>query len=174
MDAAQESDHTMTSAGEAVAEKTVKSRSGIFGIVAILSSVVIVLVSLTFTVTDSTTTDSAVDPYIKVRVILESDSFSKQGTLDVCSGTKELPNINKSQVFISQGSWQSKVAIGKGLLDNQGDCIYNVSVLPLSTFSGGDVNFSVVFPFGTSPVTTFDVGNSAPYEVALVRLSFNN
>ena len=172
MDSVQESDHTMTSEGQASEEKAAKTRSGVFGIIAILSSLLIVLVSLTFTVTDSTTTDSAIDPYVKVRVTLASDSFITQGTTDVCAGTEELPDLDKAEVLISQGSWKSKVPIGEGLLDSQGDCIYTVSVLPISTFSGGKVVLSVVFPFGTSPATTFDIGDSAPYEVAAVRVSF--
>lgn len=174
MDSIQESDHTMTNDGQVSEETVAKKRSGVFGIIAILSSLLIVLVSLTFTVTNSTTTDSAIDPYVKVRITIVSDSFSSQGKTDVCAGTTDLPGISKSQVSISQGSWQSTVAIGKGLLDNQGDCIYSVSVLPISTFSGGNVNLSVKFPFGTSPITIFDVGDSAPYEVATVQLSFKN
>jgi hypothetical protein len=174
MVSSQESDQTMTSADEVSGEKAAKARSGIFGIIAILSSVVIALVSLTFTVTDSSTTESAIDPYLRVRVTLVSDSFTTQQTGNVCDGTKDLPDIDAAEVLISQGSWKSKISIGRGLLDNQGDCIYTVSLLPISTFSGGKVMLSVSFPFGTSPVTTFDVGNSTPYQVAQVRIAFNS
>jgi hypothetical protein len=174
MDSVQESDHTMTNGEQDTEEKVSKNRSGVFGIVAIFSSVIITLVSLTFSVSDSTKTESAASPYVKARVTLVSDSFRSQGTSAACAGTTSLPNLNKAAVLIGQGSWLSEVPLGPGLLDDQGNCIYSISVLPLSTFTGGNVNLSVRFTFGTSAVKIFNVGDSTPYKIATLQLSFES
>jgi len=173
MDSIQESDHTMTS-DEQVSEETVaKKRSGVFGIVAIFSSILIILVSLTFTFADQSKTTSAVDGNINIRIALSAKSFLTAGTANVCAGVADFPKINQSVVTVSQGAWVENLPIGTGILNDQGQCTYSIKILPPSTFDGGKIKVAIKFPFGSFPGESFDLGTATPYATVLLNIPFD-
>jgi hypothetical protein len=173
MDSIQESDHTMTSDGQASEETVTKKRSGVFGIVAIFSSILIILVSLTFTFADQSKTSSAVDGNINIRIALKAQAFLTAGTTNVCAGVADFPKISQSVVTVSQGSWVENLPIGTGILNDQGQCSYSLKILPLSTFDGGNIKVAIKFPFGDFPGRIFDLGTSVPYATVNLEIPFD-
>jgi hypothetical protein len=173
MDSVQESDHTMTNGEQDTEEKVAKKRSGVFGIVAIFSSLLIVLVSLTFTFSDQSKTSSAVDSNINIRIALKAQAFLTAGVTNVCAGVSEFPKINQSVVTVSQGAWVEKLPIGPGILNDQGQCTYSLKILPPSTFDGGNIKVAIKFPFGDFPARAFNLGTSTPYASVSLDIPFD-
>jgi hypothetical protein len=163
MDSIQESDHTMTSEEQVTEEKVPKKRSGVFGIVAIFSSLLIVLVSLTFSFTDQNKTNSAVDGNINIRIALKAQAFLTSGQSNVCAGVPDFPKLNQSVVTVSQDSWVKSLPLGSGILNDQGQCTYILKILPPSTFDGGNIKIAIKFSFAIFPARAFSLGESVPY-----------
>ena len=173
MDSIQESDHTMTNDGQVAEEAVIKKRSGVFGIVAIFSSILIILVSLTFTFSDQSKTASAVDGNINIRIALSAKAFLTSSATNVCAGVADFPKINQSVVTVSQGAWVENLPIGAGILNDQGQCAYTLKILPPSTFNGGNIKVAIKFPFGSFPGKIFNLGTSTPYATVLLDIPFD-
>jgi hypothetical protein len=173
MDSDQEFDHTMTSGEQVPEEKVPKKRSGVFGIVAIFSSLLIVVVSLTFSFTDQTKTSSTVDGNINIRIALKAQAFLTSGQSNVCAGVPDFPKLNQSVVTVSQGSWVKALPLGTGILNDQGQCTYTLKILPPSTFEGGDIKIAIKFSFAIFPARAFNLGASAPYASVDLEIPFD-
>jgi hypothetical protein len=173
MDSIQESDHTMTGGEQVTEEKVPRKRSGVFGIVAIFSSLLIILVSLTFTFTDQTKTSSAVDGNINIRIALKAQAFLTSGQSNVCAGVPDFPKLNQSVVTVSQGSWVESLPLGPGILNDQGQCTYTLKILPPSTFDGGGIKIAIKFSFAIFPARAFNLGASAPYASVSLEIPFD-
>ena len=173
MDSDQEFDHTMTSGEQFTEEKVPKKRSGVFGIVAIFSSLLIVVVSLTFSFTDQTKTSSTVDGNINIRIALKAQAFLTSGQSNVCAGVPDFPKLNQSVVTVSQGSWVKALPLGTGILNDQGQCTYTLKILPPSTFEGGDIKIAIKFSFAIFPARAFNLGASAPYASVDLEIPFD-
>jgi hypothetical protein len=92
---------------------------------------------------------------------------------NVCDGIGDYPGIRTSKAIIKSGTIDKTVQIGNGQLNDQGECDYFIKVPTPDNFSGGPVNFTFVFPFGSSDVFTINVGNSAPFKTAVVEIPFD-
>ncbi len=172
MDSIQESDHTMTSDGQASEETVAKKRSGVFGIVAIFSSLIIIAGSLTFNFVDQTKTSSNVGGDINIRITLSAQAFRTSASATPCAGVPDFPKISQSVVTVSQGAWVEEFPIGKGILNNLGQCAYVLKILPPSTFNGGSIKVAIKFPFGDFPGRSFNLGSSAPYATVNLDIPF--
>ena len=173
MDSVQESDHTMTSDGQDIDEKPVKKRSGVFGIIAIFSSILIVAVSLTFNFADQSKTSSAVDGNINIRIALKAQAFLTSGQTNVCAGVADFPKISQAIVTVSQGAWVEKLPLGQGILNDQGQCAYELKILPPSTFDGGNIKIGIKFTFAIFPERAFSLGTSVPYATVNLDIPFD-
>jgi hypothetical protein len=173
MDLAQESDHTMTSGEPTIKKEVPKKRSGVFGIVAIFSGLLIIFVSLTFTFTDQSKTSTAIDGNINIQIALKANAFLTSGQSNVCAGVPDFPKLNQSVVTVSQGSWVEALPLGPGILNDQGQCTYALKILPPSTFEGGDIKIAIKFSFGIFPARTFNLGASAPYASVKLDIPFD-
>jgi hypothetical protein len=87
-----------------------------------------------------------------------------------CDGTGSIKGIKNSIITVAKDGWEENLKIGSGILNDKGDCVYNITVQPLENFEGGIVKLSAAFPFGISPVYKVDVGNEAPWSVAKMEL----
>jgi hypothetical protein len=173
MDSIQESDHTMTSGEQVTEEKVPRKRSGVFGLVAIFSSLLIILVSLAFSFSDQNKTSSAVDGNINIRIALKAQAFLTSGQRNVCAGVPDFPKLNQSVVTVSQGSWAEVIPLGNGILNDQGQCTYILKILPPSTFVGGNIKIAIKFSFAVFPARTFNLGESAPFASVSLDIPFD-
>ena len=173
MDSVQESDHTMTNDGQDTEEKPVKKRSGVFGIIAIFSSLLIILVSLTSNFAEQSKTSSAVDGNINIRIALKAQAFLTAGQTNVCAGVPDFPKISQAIVTVSQGAWVEQLPLGPGILNDQGQCAYSLQILPLSTFEGGNIKIGIKFSFAIFPARAFSLGTSVPYKTVNLDIPFD-
>jgi hypothetical protein len=74
------SDQTMTTAeiSEVEFEASEKKRSGIFGIIAIFSSLILIPVALFGSFSETTETDAVVNNNVIIRVVLTTDQFLRR------------------------------------------------------------------------------------------------
>jgi hypothetical protein len=89
---------------------------------------------------------------------------------NVCDGVGEFKNIKNSTLSINQGSWSTKASIGKGILNDQGSCVYEITLAPPSTFKGGLIKIGIDFPFGSLPPASYDFGDEIPYEIRTITI----
>jgi hypothetical protein len=166
------SDQTMTTAeiSEVEFEASEKKRSGIFGIIAIFSSLILIPVALFGSFSETTETDAVVNNNVIIRVVLTTDQFLTVTSGNVCDGVGDFKNIKNSTLNIKQGTWNTKASIGKGILNDQGACVYEITLSPPSTFKGGTLRISIDFPFGSLPEDTYPVGNSVPYAITTISV----
>ena len=166
------SDQTMTTEPMIAEEETVakKKRSGIFGIIAIFSSLILIPLSLFYTFSGSSKTASVVSTNLKIKVVLTTEQFLTSGSGNVCNGVGDFKNIKSSTLTITQGSWNTKVGIGSGILNDQGSCVYELTVAPPSNFKGGFIKIGIDFPFGSLPVDSYPVGSEAPYDITTISV----
>lgn len=166
------SDQTMTTEpvlnGEELPAK--KKRSGIFGIIAILSSLILIPLSLMYSFSGSSKTVAAVSSNLKIKVVLTTEQFLTSGAGNVCNGVGDFKNIKSSTLNIKQGSWNTKVGIGSGILNDQGSCVYEITVAPPSNFKGGSIKISIDFPFGSLPEDIYPVGSETPYNITTISV----
>lgn len=147
-----------------------KMRSGIFGIIAIFSSLILIPLSLFYTFTDNSKTTAAVSTNLKIKVVLTTDQFLTSGSGNVCNGVGDFKNIKNSTLTIKQGTWNTKVGIGSGVLNDQGSCVYEITLAPPSNFKGGSIKIGIDFPFGSLPEDTYPVGSEAPYNITTISV----
>jgi hypothetical protein len=175
-----ESDQTLTTPGSITTEQLPtnlpgdeeekKAKSGLFGIVALLSGLVLLLVALFNSFGDSGQFHLDSNTDLTINLKMSSQQFLVVSEKNVCDGIGDYPGIRTSQAIIKSGSIDKKVQIGSGQLNDQGQCEYFITVPTPDNFKGGTVNFSFVFPFGKSDVFPINVGDSAPYKKAVVEI----
>lgn len=151
-------------------EKEPRVRSGVFGIVAILSSVTLLIVAIFSPTSDNSKITLVSDRAINVALTLISDEFIESGLFSPCGGVGSIKGISTSMLTVASGSWKKTVKIGVGTLNDNGDCIYVFKIMPPESFSGGEIKISARFPFGFSPVYKLNVGDEAPWSVARFSL----
>ena len=168
MDQEETSDQTMTIDGpvEADLDTSKKKRSGIFGIIAIFSSLILIPVALFGSFSETTETDAAVSSNITIRVVLTTKQFLTVTSGNVCDGVGDY----NTTLNIKQGSWNTKASIGKGNLNDQGSCVYEITLAPPSSFDGGTLKISIDFPFGSLPEDSYEVGDSVPYAIPTISV----
>lgn len=168
----ESSDQTMTTEPMIVETETAtkKKRSGIFGIIAIFSSLILIPLSLFYTFSGNSKTIAAVSSNLKIKVVLTTDQFLTSGSGNVCNGVGDFKNIKSSTLTIKQGSWNTKVGIGSGILNDQGSCVYEITVAPPSNFKGGSIKIGIDFPFGSLPEDSYPVGSEAPYDITTISV----
>lgn len=172
MEQEESSDQTMTTTNfsEGEFETPEKKRSGIFGIIAIFSSLILIPVALFGSFSETTETDAAVSNNVVIRVVLTTDQFLTTTSGNVCDGVGDFKNIKNSTLNIKQGSWNTKASIGKGILNDQGSCVYEITLAPPSTFTGGTLRISIDFPFGSLPEDSYFVGTKVPYGITTISV----
>ena len=170
MAALDEFDQTMTMDENVKGDTPVKQRSGIFGLVAISCSLLVIIVSLFSSFFGNSELKQDVDYKIHITLVLSSKTFLSSNSEAVCDGQGDLKGINTSVVKISSSSLNESLKIGSGTLNNQGACIYNLSFLPPSNFGGGYITIMAVFPFGSSSDFKFNLGTEAPWDPARVSI----
>ena len=170
-----ESDQTLTT-GEVTdgvlvdGEESKKSRSGIFGLVAIFCSAILIVLSLFANFHGNANLAQDTDSKIRVELTLTAHQFLTGNSANSCNGSGDLKGINTSSLIVKKSAWSQKVTIGSGTLNNKGQCIYNISVYPPSNFTGGVIELTAVFPFGSSSTLKHNVGESAPWKPAVMSI----
>lgn len=178
----KEFDHSMTNNGiEEMAnapsegmnpevDKESKLRSGVFGIVAIVSSLVLLVISFINPFHTNGQFHLDADTDITIKLKLSSAEFLVISNKNVCDGVGAVSGIKSSTAYASAPSLSAKTAIGTGQLNDQGECEYVIKIATSDNFNGGKVNFSFKFPFGKSREFPIDIGDKAPYKVALISI----
>lgn len=181
----KESDHSLTISEESSAEnKTAeeakpaevkeeskpKVRSGVFGLVAIFSSIVLLIVAFInpFNSNGEFYIDSNTD--ITIKLNLTSADFLIVSSKNVCDGSGANSGIKTSTAFATAKNLNESAPIGTGQLNDQGKCEYEIKIPTSDDFKGGTVDFSFKFPFGKSRVFSINVGDRAPYSDALIEI----
>jgi hypothetical protein len=170
-----ESDQTLTTSevtdGVLVdGEESKESRSGIFGLIAIASSFILILVSLFGNFSDNSQFEKDSDNHLHVTLALSSNEFLTSSAANVCDGVGTIKGISTSTIKIAQGAWVQTLKVGSGSLNSQGQCIYTYDVIPPSNFKGGNIQLSATFPFGVSPIFNVNVGNTSPWAPAAMTI----
>lgn len=150
-----------------------KVRSGIFGIISLVSAVLLIGLSVFggFGSNGQIHLDASTD--ITINLKLTSEEFLVISKSNVCDGIGSFPGIKTSKAIITSPTFEDQVAIGSGQLNNEGSCEYTITVPTPEKFKGGSVDFLFKFPFGESRVFTIDVGDSVPYKNAIVEIPFD-
>jgi len=170
-----ESDQTLTTSevtsGEsAEVEESKKSRSGIFGLIAIASSFILILISLFGNFSDTSQFEKDTDNHLHVTLALSSKEFLTSSAANVCDGVGTIKGISTSTIKVAQGDWVKNLKVGSGNLNSQGQCIYKYDLIPPSGFKGGGIQLSATFPFGESPIFNVNVGSAAPWVPAVMTI----
>jgi hypothetical protein len=170
-----ESDQTLTTSevtdGTLVdGEESKKSRSGIFGLIAIASSFILILVSLLGNFSGTSAFEKDTDTRLHVVMNLSSNEFLTSSAANVCDGVGTIKGISTSTIKVAQGAWVQTLKVGSGSLNSQGKCIYKYDLYPPSDFKGGNIQLSATFPFGISPIFTVNVGTTAPWAPAAMTI----
>jgi hypothetical protein len=146
------------------------ARSGGFGVVAIVSSLALILIVFLSPIQENSKFTLEADTTLKISLTLSSREFTSSGMLNPCDGIGSIKGIKNSIITVANGGWKVNPKIGSGTLSDEGNCVYNINVQPPESFEGGVVQLSAVFPFGFSPVYKIDVGDKAPWSVARMKL----
>lgn len=168
MDSVDDCDQTMT---EEIAPK--KVRSGVFGIIAMFSSLIILLTSFLGTSRDAGTYKFSENRRLVVLLSVSSSSFLETTDPNVCSGIGKLRGITGSTLYIKSSSWNESLIIPKGTLNSQGDCEYTLKTDVGSNFSDSSVNVTVEFPFGTSPAKSYPLPELPPFGNITVEIALS-
>lgn len=171
------SDQTMTTPEDVVSAKTPTSedsqpkvRSGVFGIIAIFSSVILLVLAFInpFHTNGQYHLDSSTD--ITINLNLSSEEFLVVSKTNVCDGIGGVKGIKTSTAFAVAPNLDARAQIGSGQLNDEGECEYTIKIATPDNFKGGTVNFSFKFPFGKSREFPISVGNKAPYTAAIITI----
>lgn len=176
----KDSDHSMTTsedpstlnteAEQVIETSQPKVRSGVFGIVAIFSAFVLILIAFVnpFHTNGQYLLDTNTD--ITIRLNLESEDFLVISNKNVCDGTGRISGIKTSTAFASAKNLNASKPLGSGQLNDEGKCEYIIKIPTSDEFKGGNVDFSFKFPFGKSRVFSINIGDKAPYVDALIDI----
>lgn len=170
VEASESKPESITPAAE---EAKPKVRSGIFGLISIFSALILVAIAYVnpFSADGQFHLDSSTD--ITVNLKLTSQEFLVISDKNVCDGVGPFPGIKTSTLFVKSSSLNESQNVGSGKLNDQGACEYTITVPTTESFKGGNVDFSLKFPFGKSRVFTINVGTSAPYKPAEIEIPFD-
>lgn len=171
MDEKTESDQTLTTEEfspeiEEDSEAPKRQRSGVFGLIAIGSSIVILLTSLFADFSGTTTVTREASDKVTIGVTLKSQEFRNTSSTSICSGTSSVPNIDTAVLRIQSTGWNEEVKLGKGEKDSSGNCLYRMKFIPPTTFKGGNITFTATFQVGNTSPVTINVGTEKPYKSA--------
>lgn len=127
------------------------------------------------------TSSSLVEPQNKesLRIYLNITSAgfategSASGSLDVCRGTRDFPQIDKAVVYVSDSNNNplASIPISEASSKEDSTCKYELEVMKLPTFPGSKLNIYVQFGFGASNTFLVDVGSRPPYKKVNIRLT---
>ena len=127
------------------------------------------------------TSSSLVEPQKKesLRIYLNITSAgfategSASGSLDVCRGTRDFPQIGKAVVYVSDVNNKpiTSIPISEASSKKDSTCKYQLEVEKLPTFTGSKLNIYVQFGFGASNTFLVDVGSKPPYKKVNIRLT---
>jgi len=167
----KESDQTMTNSedalkakGKSEVEKKPKVRSGVFGIITIISSVILLIVVIFNPFHSDGEYNLDVTTDVTVSLKLSSDEFLVISNKNNCDGIGSVPGLKNSTIYAKSDSIDKSAKLGSGQLNDEGECEYIITIPTSDSFKGGDVDFNLVFPFAKSRVFTIDVGTQAPYK----------
>lgn len=152
---------------------TQKVRSGVFGIIALFSSIVILLVAFFGTSNEVGTYKFSENRRLIVLLNISSSSFLKTTSPDVCSGIGPLKGLKGSTIYIKSSSWNQTLTIPKGALNSQGDCEYTIETEVGPNFSGSSINVVVEFPFGSSPAKSYAIPELPPFGSINVEIALS-
>lgn len=173
----KDSDQTMTtskdgidSESKAEIEKKPKVRSGVFGIITIFSSLILLVVVFfnPFYADGQYNLDVTTD--ITVNLKLSSKEFLVITNKNNCDGLGSVPGLKNSNIYAQSESIDKSAKLGNGQLNDEGECEYTVTIPTSDSFKGGNVDFSLIFPFAKSRVFTIDVGTQAPYKKVSISI----
>ncbi len=167
----KDSDQTMTTSDDAIKstevkeiEKKPKVRSGVFGIITIFSSLILLFVVFFNPFHENGQYNLDVTTDITVNLKLSSNEFLVISNKNNCDGLGSVPGLKSSTIYAKSSSIDKSAQLGNGQLNDEGECEYTITIPTSDSFKGGDVDFSLVFPFAKSRIFTIDVGTEAPYK----------
>ncbi len=150
-----------------------KVRSGVFGIIAIFSALIVLLTSFLGSSREVGTYKFSENRRLIVLLTISSSSFLETTDPNVCSGLGALSGIKGSTLFIKSASWNEQLTIPKGTLNSQGDCEYTLKTDVGATFSDDSVSVTVEFPFGTSPAKSYSIPELPPFGNITVEIALS-
>lgn len=151
-------------------EEMPKVRSGVFGIITIFSSLVLlfVIVFNPFHKNGQYNLDVTTD--ITVNLKLSSNEFLVISNRNICDGIGSVPGLKSSTIYAKSGSIDQSAQLGSGQLNDEGECEYTITIPTSDSFKGGDVDFNLIFPFAKSRIFTINVGREAPYKKVYINI----
>lgn len=161
-------------------EAGVAGQKGAFSPFALVISIVAigaVVFSIFYRPISSSLVAPKINESLRINLSITSNEFntegSASGSLNICSGTADFPNINKATVFISDTNGKSlgSIEVGEASSKNASTCKYNLELKEVSDFPGTKLNVFVRFSFGDSNTFLVDVGSEPPYKKVNVRLT---
>lgn len=170
MSLSAENDQTMTNDPSPEKEK---KKSGLVGIISIVSSILIILVAVIFPDKESSTYSVGESRALLVDLEISSPSFLIGGASNVCAGSGKYKGINTSTLQVKSSKWNESFQIPSGTLNSQGVCIYPIKLFVNNDFAGGNVRFNVHFPFGDSPDYVNVVPAAPPFGKIQIQITLN-
>jgi hypothetical protein len=127
------------------------------------------------------TSSSLVEPQkkesLRIYLNITSSEFATEGSaagsLDVCRGTRDFPQIDKAVIYVSDSNNKplASIPITDASSKEDSTCKYELELKKLPTFPGAKLNIYVQFGFGASNTFLVDVGSRPPYKKVNIRLT---
>jgi hypothetical protein len=141
----------------------------------------LMLGGLSFLVTYKPTSSSLIEPKtnnaLRILLSITNSDFategSASGSLDICRGTKDFPNIDKAVVYINDTNNRplASIPVSEANSKDGSICKYELEAKSLPDFPGTKLNIYVQFNFGTSNTFLVDVGSEPPFKKVNIRLT---
>ena len=140
---------------------------GVFAPLALLTLIlapIVIAASIFFNNSEISNYTPPVSGDLKTAIVLSAPQFLEFSTGNVCDGKAPIVGLSRAILQIGTDQWIRKTPLGEGVLNSQGQCLYQATVTPDSTFLGGEIEASITFSFGKTETYIIDVGDSLPFK----------
>lgn len=163
-------------------KSSLKGEFGLFGrknrstlsLVVIVLGLVFLLAQVISSFRETNSFELNVKDKIFLDVHISANQFVEGLSKNPCGGRGQISGLESSILYVTSTQWNQSVALGQGVLNDAGDCVYTPELKPGKDFGGGVINAYVQFPFGRSAVNRLDLGLSAPYNKVTLKISLGN
>lgn len=118
-------------------------------------------------------TNESLRIYLSITTADFATEGSASGSLDICKGTRNFPNIDDAAVIVNDinNKQIGLIEVDQASSKSNSTCLYELQLQPVPIFSGTKLNVFVSFPFGNSNTFLVDVGSEPPYKKINIRLT---
>jgi hypothetical protein len=118
-------------------------------------------------------TNESLRIYLSITTADFATEGSASGSLDICKGTRNFPDIDDATVIVNDidNKQIGSIKVEQASSKSNSTCLYELQLQPVPIFSGTKLNVFVSFPFGNSNTFLVDVGSEPPYKKINIRLT---